>query len=150
MLNQLKLFFDEHLKLSAPEESSDEKIQLACAALFLEMMMMDEVVEDKEQELILELIQNNFSLTTEQATSLIELAEQQRHQATDYFQFTSLINAQYSNEQKIQLIESLWKVAFIDGVLDMHEEYLVRKISDLLRISHSDFIMTKNRMSKTE
>jgi len=150
MLNQLKLFFDEHLKLEAPEESSDEKLQLACAALFLEMMIMDEVVEEREQEIILTLIQNNFSLTTEQATSIMELAEQQRHQATDYFQFTSLINNHYSDEQKIQLIESLWKVAFIDGVLDMHEEYLVRKISDLLRISHSDFIMTKNRMSKTE
>jgi uncharacterized tellurite resistance protein B-like protein len=75
MLNQIKLFFDEHLKLPAPEEPSAEKLQVACAALFLEMMMMDEKVDFKEQEDILSLIQQNFSLTLEQATTLIELAD---------------------------------------------------------------------------
>lgn len=49
-------------------------------------------------------------------------------------------------EQKIQLIESLWKIAFIDGELDVHEEYLVRKISELLYVPHSDFILIKNRV----
>lgn len=75
------------------------------------------------------------------------LAEQQRKQATDYFQFTSLINKGYSLEQKIGLIESLWKIAFIDGVLDMNEEYLVRKIADLLYVPHTAFIMAKNRIA---
>lgn len=107
---------------------------------------MDDKVEIKEQEVILSLIHQNFSLTAEQATSLIELAEQQRKQATDYFRFTSLINKEYSLEQKVRLIESLWKIAFIDGVLDMHEEYLVRKIADLLHVPHTTFIMTKNRV----
>jgi uncharacterized tellurite resistance protein B-like protein len=74
------------------------------------------------------------------------LAEQQRKQATDYFQFTSLINKEYSLEQKVRLIESLWKIAFIDGVLDMNEEYLVRKIADLLHVPHTAFIMAKNRL----
>ncbi len=138
------------MKLSTPKENSTEKLHLACAALFLEMMMMDEVVETKEQEEILALISDNFSLTTEQATSLMEMAEQERKQATDYFQFTSLINDQYSAEQKIQLVGSLWKIAFIDGKLDMHEEYLVRKIADLLHVTHADFIKAKNRFNKAQ
>ena len=146
MLNQIKLFFEQHLALSAPDDTSEEKLQLATVVLFLEMMFMDDKVEPKEQEIILSLIQQNFSLTAEQATSLIELAEQQRKQATDYFQFTSLINKEYSLEQKVRLIESLWKIAFIDGVLDMNEEYLVRKIADLLHVPHTDFIMAKNRV----
>ena len=88
----------------------------------------------------------NFSLTAEQTTSLLEVAEQQRKQATDYFQFTSLINKEYNLDQKVRLIESLWKIAFIDGVLDMQEEYLVRKIAGLLHVPHIDFIMAKNRI----
>jgi uncharacterized tellurite resistance protein B-like protein len=146
MFNQIKLFFEQHLALSAPEHTSEEKLQLATVVLFLEMMYMDDKVEPKEQEIILSLIQQNFSLTAEKATSLIELAEQQRKQATDYFQFTSLINKEYSLEQKVRLIESLWKIAFIDGVLDMNEEYLVRKIADLLHVSHTAFILAKNRV----
>lgn len=147
MLNQIKLFFEQHLALSAPESTSEDKLQLATIVLFLEMMHMDDKVEIKEQEVILSLIQQNFSLTAEQATALMELAEQQRKQATDYFQFTSLINKEYSQQQKIRLIESLWKIAFVDGVLDMNEEYLVRKIADLLHVPHTAFIMAKNRVN---
>ena len=146
MLNQIKLFFKQHLALSAPEDISEHKLQLAAVVLFLEMMYMDDKVEPKEQEIILALVHQSFSLSAEQATSLIALAEQQRKQATDYFQFTSLINKEYSQEQKVRLIESLWKIAFIDGVLDINEEYLVRKIADLLHVPHSAFIMTKNRV----
>jgi uncharacterized tellurite resistance protein B-like protein len=146
MLNQIKLFFEQHLALLAPDDNSEETLQLATAVLFLEMMMMDDKIELKEQEAILSLIQMNFSLPPEQATSLLELAEQQRKQATDYFQFTSLINKTYSLEQKIRLIESLWKIAFIDNVLDVQEEYLVRKIAELLHVPHSAFIMAKDRV----
>jgi uncharacterized tellurite resistance protein B-like protein len=146
MLNQIKLFFEQHLALSAPSETPEEKLQLATVALFLEMMQMDDRVEVKEQNIILSLINQNFSITTEQSTSLLQLAEQQRTQATDYYQFTSLINKEYSQEQKVRLIESLWKIAFIDGILDIQEEYLVRKIADLLYVPHSAFIMAKNRV----
>jgi len=147
MLNQIKLFFEQHLALSAPSETPEEKLQLATVALFLEMMQMDDRVEVKEQNIILSLINQNFSITTEQSTSLLQLAEQQRTQATDYYQFTSLINKEYSQEQKVRLIESLWKIAFIDGILDIQEEYLVRKIADLLYVPHSAFIMAKNRVA---
>ena len=146
MLNQIKLFFEQHLALSGPEDSLEEKLQIVTVALFLEMMTMDDKVEPEEQEIILSLIHQNFSLTAEQSTSLLELAEQQRKQATDYFQFTSLINKEYSLEQKVRLIESLWKIAFIDGVLDINEEYLVRKIADLLHVPHTAFIMAKIRV----
>jgi uncharacterized tellurite resistance protein B-like protein len=146
MLNQIKLFFEQHLALSGPEDSLEEKLQIATVALFLEMMTMDDKVEPEEQEIILSLIHQSFSLTAEQTTALLELAEQQRKQATDYFQFTSLINKEYSLEQKIRLVEALWKIAFVDGVLDMHEEYLVRKIADLLHVPHTAFIMAKIRV----
>ena len=146
MLNQIKLFFEQHLALNAPTESTEQKLQLATVALFLEMMYMDDKVEALELEVIVSLIHQNFSLTTEQTDALLVLAERQRAQATDYFQFTSLINKEYSQEQKVALIESLWKIAFIDGVLDINEEYLVRKIADLLYVPHTAFIMAKNRV----
>lgn len=146
MINQIKLFFEQHLALSAPENISEDKLQRATVVLFLEMMHMDDKIEVKEQEIVLSLIQQSFLLNAEQAAALMELAEQQRKQATDYFQFTSLINKEYSLEQKVRLIESLWKIAFVDGVLDMNEEYLVRKIADLLHVPHTAFIMAKNRV----
>ena len=145
MLNQIKLFFDEHIKLPAPEETSEEQLQIASAALLLEMVTMDDKIVAIEEEMVLSLVQQSFSLSPDQATALFDLAEQQRQEAVDYFQFTSLINKSYSLEQKVKLIESLWKVAFVDGDLDMHEEYLVRKIADLLYVPHASLMKTKHR-----
>lgn len=150
MLNKIKMFFDEHMKLSSPDQLATDNLQVACAALLLEMMTMDDKIDSNEQQAVLSLLKDNFSLTTEQADALIDLASQERDQATDYFQFTSLINKQYSQDQKKQLIESLWKIAFVDNVLDIHEEYLVRKIADLLHVSHVDLIKTKFRAESSK
>lgn len=131
---------------SVVDDTSTEKLQIACAALFLEIMMIDGVNETSEQMAILELFQNTFSLTTQQANELIKLADLSRQQATDDYRFIALINKEYNQKQKLQLIESLWKIAFIDGNLDTQEEYLVRKIANLLYIPHTGFILAKHRV----
>jgi len=147
MLDQIKLFFDRHLALAAPEKITEEQMRLVSVALYLEMMAMDDKSDLAEQKLIISLVQKSFSLTADEAAGLMASAELKRKQATDYFEFTRQINKHYSSEQKIQLIESLWRIAFIDGVLDVQEEYLVRKIAGLLHVPDSDFIRIKNQVS---
>ena len=145
MINQIKLFFEQHIALP-PAKSNEENLQIACAALLIEMMHIDDQLQTEEQESIVGRLETLFSLSPEQTSTLMDLAEQERKAATDYFQFTHLINREFSSEQKINLIESLWRVAYADGDLSMYEEYLVRKISDLVGVSHTDFIILKNRV----
>jgi uncharacterized tellurite resistance protein B-like protein len=90
-------------------------------------------------------IREHFDLSAEETAALIELAEAERHEATDYFQFTQLINADYSAEQKEAIIEQLWAVALADRELHRYEEHLVRKISLLLHVPHAVFIAAKHR-----
>ncbi len=143
MLNQLKLFYEQHIAIPAPDQLSEQKLQIACAALFVEMMLMDDKEQLEEHEMIINRMNNLFSLSSEQARTLITLATEQKKQATDYFQFTSLINKGFSQQKKISLIKSLWQIAYADGQLDVHEEYMVRKMADLLHVPHIDFIKTK-------
>jgi len=143
MLNQIKLFFDKHIALPAPEQVTEESLHLACAALFIEMMYMDDKTRAEEQDMILKSVRDIFSLSVEEAKTLISLATQQRKQATDYYQFTSLINKGFTQEQKITLIKKLWKIAYADGELDKYEENMVRKMADLLHVPHLEFIKTK-------
>jgi uncharacterized tellurite resistance protein B-like protein len=75
----------------------------------------------------------------------MDFAAEEAKQATDYFQFTSLINKHFSQEQKIEVVENLWQVAFADGHLDAHEQHFMRKIADLLYISHADYVAAKQR-----
>ena len=149
MFNQIQLFFDQYIAVPESDTVAEEKLQLACAALFIEMMHMDDELQTEEHDMILNRIQDIFSLSLEEATRLISLAEHQRKQATDYHAFTSLINKNYSQEQKKTLIKTLWQIAYADGRLDQYEEHMVRKMADLLHIPHLDFIKTKIQVNST-
>lgn len=147
MLEQLRLFFEHHLALPSSDVSSEESLQLAMVALFMEMMTMDDICHDSERAAVLSLVKKCFSISTEQANVLMNAAELKRQQAVDYYQFTSVINKRCSTEEKIQLIQSLWQIAYADGKLDPQEEYLVRKMADLLGVAHTDFILAKLRVN---
>jgi len=144
MLEQIKLFFEKHLSLPPPE-AAEAKLQEALTALMTEMMTMDDVCQDVERTKILSLVQKCFSLSTEQAEALMAKAEHKRQQAVDYYEFTSTINQCLGPEEKIKFVKSLWQIAYADGTIDPQEEYLVRKIADLLGVSHTDFILAKLR-----
>jgi uncharacterized tellurite resistance protein B-like protein len=86
MLNQIQQFLKEHLTFSAAD--TEEQLKLASIALFLEMVIIDNHADPAERALVLSMVQTSFALSEEQATNLIAAAEQQREQATDYFEFT--------------------------------------------------------------
>lgn len=145
MLNAIRDFFDKHL--SAPAGPNDEahRIKGATAALLAEMVRMDGEIEEAERTAALNAVREKFSLTEEEAVTLLDLAEQEARQAPDYFQFTSLINKQFTPEQKARVIEQMWTIAYADAKLSRYEEHLVRKIADLLYVPHATVIAAKIR-----
>jgi uncharacterized tellurite resistance protein B-like protein len=144
MLNKLLAFFKQQ-----EETSESHKPELAAAALLVEIMNADHELSDEESESIKTILFETLFLTEEVASELLETAKQQVHEASDLFQFTAIINETYSADEKVSLIESLWKVAYSDKKLDKYEEHMVRRIADLLYVSHSDFMQTKNRIKAT-
>jgi uncharacterized tellurite resistance protein B-like protein len=120
-------------------------LRIATAALLIEMMRMDSELRDTERQAIASTLRTQFNLATTQIETLIALAEQEVRDATDYYQFTSLINKHCDLAQKVQIIENLWHVAMIDGHLDAHELHLMRKLADLLYVGHADYVAAKQR-----
>ena len=148
MINTIKQFFEKNLQTSpeSSEEISEHSLQLATAALMIEMMRADAEISDEEQNAITDTIRSRFVLSAEDTDTLLKLAEEEITNSTGYFEFTSLINKGYTYDQKIKVVEHLWEVAFSDSVLDKYEEHMVRKIADLIHVSHKDFIEAKLRM----
>ena len=147
MLTRIKSFFDAHLVPGpvADARDSEHVLRLAIGALLLEMMNMDGEVWPEQREAVETALRGHFELTESEVAELLELAEAERIESTDYFQFTSLINGAYTPEQKIRLVELLWRIAYANESLHSHEEYLVRKVADLLYVPHSAFIAAKHR-----
>ena len=148
MVNTIKQFFGTYIKPSSKntDEISKHSLQIATAALLIEMMRADFDISTEEKEKVNATIRSKFELTGEETDALIKLAEDTIWEATGYFEFTSLMNKGFSYEEKIKVIEHLWEVAFADGILDKHEEYMVRKIADLIYVAHKDFINAKLRV----
>lgn len=150
MIRTVKQFFEKYVT-SSPRNTdnvSDHALQIATAALLIEMMRADAEISVDEQKKITETIRLKFKLTDTETAELMQLAEEKIWKSTGYFEFTTLMNKGLSHKQKIKVIEHLWDVAFADAILDKHEEYMVRKIAGLIHVSHKDFIETKLRVKK--
>jgi uncharacterized tellurite resistance protein B-like protein len=148
MLRSIKRFFDDHLAVESRDSTADSEhvLRLAVAALLLEVGESDYQDHPAEREAVIDAVKNHFGLEHAEADGLIELAETERAEATDYFQFTSLINRTYDLEQKRRVLEILWRVAFADNELHKYEEHLIRRLAELLHLPHRDFIAAKHRV----
>jgi len=146
MLNSIKSFFETHFQITEAADNTEHQLKLASAALLIEMMQQDGDVHEKERQAVKSVLAQKFQLTESELHELYELAEQEAHQATDFHQFTRLIAEHYSLPEKIKLVELLWQVAYADGHLDKYEEHMVRRIADLIYVSHADFMQAKHRV----
>lgn len=150
MVTVIKQFFKTYIKPSedSSPEVSEHSLQIATAALLIEMMRADYEITEEEKQVITGSMRSKFNLSSDEIAAILKLAEDEIWSATGYYEFTSLINQGFNYEQKTKVIEHLWEVAFADLILDKHEEYMVRKISNLIRVSHKDFIEAKLRVKK--
>ncbi len=145
MLSAIKNYFENNI---SPEANGDleHELKLATAALLIEMMYQDDQVHEKEIDAAKMALTEKFGLTDDEYHTLFALAEEEVKEAIDYHQFTSLIASEFTQAQKIKVVELLWSVAYADSHLDSMEEHMVRKIADLIYVSHKDFMKTKHKV----
>jgi len=149
MIEKFKQFFEKHLSPPAgDEEVGQDRLQLATAALLVEMSRADGTVQEDEQTAIARALSKAFTIDDGKTAELIQLAELAIADATCYHQFTSLINKNFSSLQKTQVVEMLWEVAYADAEMEKYEESLLRRLSDLLYVPHSEFIHAKLRVQQ--
>lgn len=148
MLNRIKAALEEIFDVDpvAGSDESQETIELTAAALMVEVIAADYQRKPEEREALLAVVRDSFGLTAVEAEDLLAKAEETHQQSTDYFRFTSQINQVCSPDEKVRLIESLWRVAFADGELHHVEEHVIRRIADLIHVPHMDFIAAKHRV----
>jgi len=150
MLEQIRSFF--HGKMHATTENSSgsrqERLALATAALLLEMAHADSEFGSVDKQNILDLLREYFNLSEGDSAQLMVLAEAERQEALDIWQFTNLINQYYGKDEKRDLLEILWRIVFTDGKVGVHEDYLIRKLNNLLNMDHSDMIEAKFKVQQ--
>ena len=145
MLDIVKRFFNKTKVNNSDTGKQDREHDLCVAtcALFVEMARIDGTFTQAELEAILSILKDKYGVSGEHADALIQEADKERDQSVDLWQFASLINENYSTEEKIEVVETLWKIVYVDGKMDQYEHYLMNKLKNLLRLSHDQLIDAK-------
>ncbi|MCM2341593.1 TerB family tellurite resistance protein [Rhodoferax sp.] len=139
--NLLTQFFMPANGLASFDEA--RSLQLATAVLLVEVMRSDTDVSATERTATVSALRSKFGLSEDEQNRLLAQAEKTAKSANDYFRFTSAMNEQFTQAEKIQVVEHMWQVAFADGHLDANENHLISKIAGLLHVTHGEYIAAK-------
>jgi uncharacterized tellurite resistance protein B-like protein len=142
VLTKIKQFFSVELDLEHKNDP-EKSIQLAAAALMIELSRADYQQDPEEQRAIESALKRSFTLEDSQLQELIALAEEENRDATSLYQFTTLIKDNYNADQRYELVKLLWHVALADGEISKYEDHMIRRVADLIYLPHSQFIKAK-------
>jgi len=146
MFKQIKQLFSSFNESQPSLKEHD--LKTAVAALLIEVMRADNELQEDEQQTLAFSLKKYFDLDDEAVAELTKQASQDVDEAIDYFQFSKQINDQCSAEQRIEIVELLWRLAYADGELDTQEEHVIRRVASLLYVTHEDFIAAKLAATK--
>jgi uncharacterized tellurite resistance protein B-like protein len=127
----------------APAERIAVSPKLAVAQLLMEMARADYAADASELTMVRDLLTRAYELNSEELDALLEEAGEHMSRSVSLYDVVAALNEALGHEERRNLLGMLWRVAYADGTLDKYEEALLRKLSDLLFIPHSDFIREK-------
>lgn len=138
------------MKLSAstvadPEDKEDAA-RVAIAAILIEAAMADEVYAAEEQAQIGRILEDRFGLSADEASALRERGQEAQSEAMDLVRFTRVLKDAIPFEERISVIEAVWRVIYSDGDRDYQESALVRKLCGLLYIPDRDAGLARQRV----
>ena len=142
--------FFKFLKSDPGEIQADDDVnpvEMAAAVLLIEMARADFEQADLENAMIVELLQEYFLMNLEDANELFDEAEEIADNSVSLHEFTRTLHETLNDEAKNEIIEMLWRLALVDDSLDRYEDYLVRKIADLLYVSNSNVLRIKHELT---
>ena len=145
-MRRLQTWITRTLSGDEADPAAREKARnLAIAALLVEVLRADYETAEAERRQVVESLRGMLGLGEAECAELLADAEQQVDRAHDLHQFTAEVNRALAPEEKLRLVEQMWRVAGADATVHKYEEHIIRRVSDLLHVSHREFIAAKLR-----
>lgn len=129
--------------IPSESENLENKLQVATAALYVEIAAADGDFSEEERKKIVNAMKENFNLTNRCVEDLISLSEEAVKNSISVYEFTSILNDHLNRGEKLSLMTNLWKLIYTDGRLEKHEDRLIKIIGSTLNLDHKDVINSK-------
>jgi len=121
----------------------EQKKHVAAGVLLLEAAHVDDECSQEEMEHIVATLKDKFDLSDSSVEDLLDLARADRKQSVDLWQFSNHINRNFSDDEKLAVMEDVWRIILVDGKLDKHEDHYAHKLANLLHLTHHQLIAAK-------
>lgn len=128
------------------EEARDEAIRLATAAVLLEVANAGSEMGEAERQEVVGHLRSAFSLDDASSAELLAAAADLRSDTIDHFHLTNQVRRATERDERMQIVEAMWRIVYADGKFHQYEGYIVRKLSDLLGLEHAEMIDAKMRV----
>ena len=147
MIDRIKAFLidGKARPVQRGKSHTHDELQLAAAALLVEVAMVDRSFDDTERGRVEEFVRGRLGLSSEETATLLRAAEDEVDGATQLFAFTRLIGRGFSYEERVALMQTLWEVALADGAVDPFEDQLLRRIGGLIHVTDRDRGVARKR-----
>jgi len=126
------------------------QLQLAVAVLLHEARRADYVEGDEESATAQRALAEIFGIESGEAAALLAQGREKAQQLTSFYAPVTVVKREFSLPERIRLVEHLWRVAFTNGHLDLHEDHYVRKIAHLLYVPNTQSMLARNRARQPE
>jgi len=132
------------------EQDEFERIQIATCIILLEVAKSDDEFSSIEKTTLTAILKKKFKLSAEAAEELMEIADRKREESTDLWEFTNIVNKNYTKEEKTKVVEAVWQIIYADEKLDKYEDHFVHKLSKLLQLDHDALIEAKLKIKYSD
>ena len=144
----MKLFKNLFKTKEIEEESKDSSIQKSICSLMIEVAYSDNQLDESELKAMANSL-GKLDIEEEEIQEIVDATLAKSKESISFYEHTRILNDQLDYDQKKEVLNSVWAIAFADGEMDKHEEHLIRRIADLLYLNHKDFINAKLNQKET-
>lgn len=149
MLKFFKNILTQNSREKYDTAAVEDELRLATCMLLLEVALSDGTIQPQEEIQIQTVIRKRFSLSATDSDKLIERARKEQAESVDLYPTTSMINRNWTTEEKCRLLKNIWQIVYADGILDQHEDQLMHKLGTMLHLSHRQLIEAKLEAKQT-
>ena len=138
-------FFKKTKKENKKTESPSFELELTASVLAYEIARSDGKISAEELSTLMEEIEKISEKVGKDKFEILKTVELYSKDRVSFHEFIEDINDNYTKNEKISLIDFMWRTAYADGMLDTDEERLVRRVADLINIKDVEVLKLKDK-----